>query len=543
MAMGNRERRKFAHESAEAMALILLVGISAILFLPIFPIDETRSLSVAWEMWINKSFLVPLLHGKPYPHKPPLLFWLIHATWFLFGVNEVTPRLIPMFFGMVNIVLVREISLLLWPKEKSVAKYAPYFLSATLIWLVWSFLILYEMLLSFWVLLGVMGILRARLRGRKGDWCLISLSVAGGILTKGPVVFVHILPLILSVWWWGRLPKKQVPSWFGKAFLAVLMGLLVAGAWVVPAVLEGGERYRQALLWGQTVKRVLASFAHRRPIWWYLPLLPILFLPWTFWGRVWTGLFERRGERTMGTRTCLVWFFSSLGVLSLVSGKQPYYLLPSLPAVMLMMAHNFYKKEVLSEKRMWRPMGMGIVLLVVAGGTLLMPFVSISANMGKVPWSAVLPMTTLSGGFGLYLLFHPFSSGKAALRTISLCVALVLSVFMAAPGRVMLKSYDLKPFAKRVKVEMEKGNEVTYIGGYHGEFQFLGRLEKPVKMLKGKTYQNYLKTHPNSLVIDEIETQKAKGLNGKDVRYWQPYKGRKVLVLMQGATYLKYFGR
>jgi 4-amino-4-deoxy-L-arabinose transferase-like glycosyltransferase len=52
------------------------------------PIDETRYLTVAWEMWLRQDFLVPYLNGATYSHKPPLLFWLINLSWGMFGVSE-----------------------------------------------------------------------------------------------------------------------------------------------------------------------------------------------------------------------------------------------------------------------------------------------------------------------------------------------------------------------------------------------------------------------------------------------------------------------
>ena len=45
------------------------------------PVDETRYLAVAWDMWREGNFLVPHLNGEPYSHKPPLLFWLIHLAY------------------------------------------------------------------------------------------------------------------------------------------------------------------------------------------------------------------------------------------------------------------------------------------------------------------------------------------------------------------------------------------------------------------------------------------------------------------------------
>ncbi|HHB76580.1 MAG TPA: glycosyltransferase, partial [Desulfobulbus sp.] len=54
--------------------LWLVLVITALLCRPPLPIDETRYLSVAWEMWQNHQFLVPHINGLPYSHKPPLLF-------------------------------------------------------------------------------------------------------------------------------------------------------------------------------------------------------------------------------------------------------------------------------------------------------------------------------------------------------------------------------------------------------------------------------------------------------------------------------------
>ena len=70
----------------EAAALwLLLVGV-ALATRPLLPVDETRYVSVAWEMWQRGDFLVPHLNGSPYSDKPPLLFWLMHAGWWVFGV-------------------------------------------------------------------------------------------------------------------------------------------------------------------------------------------------------------------------------------------------------------------------------------------------------------------------------------------------------------------------------------------------------------------------------------------------------------------------
>ena len=72
----------------DAWLLAGLLGLLSAVALarPLLPIDETRYAAVAWEMWDRGSWLVPLRNGEAYHHKPPLLFWIMHAGWALFGV-------------------------------------------------------------------------------------------------------------------------------------------------------------------------------------------------------------------------------------------------------------------------------------------------------------------------------------------------------------------------------------------------------------------------------------------------------------------------
>ena len=72
---------------------------------PPMPIDETRYLSVAWEMWHSHNFLVPHINGEPYSQKPPLLFWFIHLFWSVFGVSEWAGILVGPLFALGSMAL------------------------------------------------------------------------------------------------------------------------------------------------------------------------------------------------------------------------------------------------------------------------------------------------------------------------------------------------------------------------------------------------------------------------------------------------------
>ncbi len=86
---------------------LVLMGLS---LRPLTPVDETRVVSVAWEMWQRGHFLVPYLNGQPYSHKPPLLQWCIHLLWWVFGVSEWSARLVAPLFALGNLVLTAKLA-------------------------------------------------------------------------------------------------------------------------------------------------------------------------------------------------------------------------------------------------------------------------------------------------------------------------------------------------------------------------------------------------------------------------------------------------
>ena len=105
----------------------VLTGVS-LTVRPLMPVDETRYASVAWEMWIRHDFLVPYLNGQTYSHKPPLLFWLMQLSWWLFGVNEFSMRLIAPLFSPAALLLTGRIARLLWPDRKQAEEHSRYIL-------------------------------------------------------------------------------------------------------------------------------------------------------------------------------------------------------------------------------------------------------------------------------------------------------------------------------------------------------------------------------------------------------------------------------
>jgi 4-amino-4-deoxy-L-arabinose transferase-like glycosyltransferase len=178
---------------------------------PLLPVDETRYLAVAWEMWWRGDFLLPWLNGEPYSHKPPLLFWLIHALWALFGVSEFAARLLPVFVSLVALWGSTRLAERLWPEQAAaIGALVPWLLLGGVFWNNFFSLLQFDLLLLLAALLAWHGLLTA-LRSPLGGWSLVALGIGLGVLAKGPVILVPVLPAVLLAPWWAG--QRPMPGW------------------------------------------------------------------------------------------------------------------------------------------------------------------------------------------------------------------------------------------------------------------------------------------------------------------------------------------
>jgi len=349
--------------------LWVVVMAAAFVARPLLPMDETRYLAVAWEMWLRGDFLVPYLNFEPYSHKPPALFWLINLGWGVFGVNEWWPRLVAPLFGLASLFLTARLARDLWPGEDHalVGALAPLVAFGGFFWLLYTTLTMFDMILTFCTLLGLIGVVRAWRSGGWSGFALMGLVIGLGVLTKGPAILLHILPVALLAPVWGRHLQggPEGPGWgrwFAGVLGAVLMGAAIGLAWAIPAGMAGGEAYRDAIFWGQSAGRLTSSFAHARAWWWYAAVLPAMLLPWLIWPPAWRSV--RGAVPDGGLRFCLAWIVPAVVVFSLISGKQPHYLLPELAALALILVRLLTAAD--DRKFAWDPVLPG--LLVVALG-------------------------------------------------------------------------------------------------------------------------------------------------------------------------------
>lgn len=498
--------------------LLLLVVVVTLAFVtrPLIPLDETRYVGVAWEMWTRGEFLVPFKNGEPYSDKPPLLFWLIHAGWTLFGVSEWWPRFVSPLFTAASLVLTWQLGRALWPGEGGISGRAAMVLMTSLMWMLFSTALMFDVLLTFWVLLGMLGILDAR-DGNARGFVLLGVALGAGILAKGPVVLLHLLPVALLAPWW-HLPVRRA-RWLAGVALAVAIAAVIALAWALPAGARGGEAYRQAIFWGQTADRMVESFAHQRPAWWYLPLLPGLLFPWFVWPQLWRVLaLEVRRGLDPGMRFCLAWMLPVFVAFSLVSGKQPHYLIPLFPAFALLAARVLRAREATGS------------LLLPAGVTVLTGFALAMAAAGHLAWARDEGLHAPPLWIGVVLMLLgiaiAFVSPKRAtpFARVALLGAVTFTLTHLAVMRMIVPRYDLEPLARAIHAVQASGAPVANVANYHAQYQFLGRLEQPLVELSAEEVGRWSHAHPKGYAVIYVK-ETGRWLEAVEPLHMQPYRG------------------
>src|SRR5579885_3426871 len=309
-----------------ALWFVLLLPL-AVLFPPI-PIDETRYLTAAWEMFNSGQWLVPTVNGAWYSDKSPLLFWLIAGGWKVFGVHTWVARVEALIIALAMLLMVRRLAARLHFEAHGAD--AMWLLAGCAGFALFATAVMFDLLLALTVLGALHALLDLNAQRYGRGIALLGLWVGFGMLAKGPVVLRHIAGVAVLAPLWSEGARIAKARWYLSLLAGGLIGIAIIACWLIPAARYAWPGYWQPLL-GKVTGRLHESFAHRRPFWWYLPLIPVLLLPWVLTLRAplaaWRSLRPGRAATFL-----LCWWAPPLLAFCAISGKQIHYLAPLLPA-------------------------------------------------------------------------------------------------------------------------------------------------------------------------------------------------------------------
>lgn len=317
--------------------------LAVVLLRPLLPIDETRYVTVAWEMFLRHDPLAPLtVNGTPYHHKPPLLFWLINAFWALTGEpSRWAATIPPVLAAAASVFLGTKLARALFGDKDGVAARTPLVMMGGFAFLVYGSMVMFDVTLTVFVLATLLALLDFAQKPRFRAVLLMALLLGLGVLTKGPVAYLYVIfPMLLGPVWQAAPVKRSI--WYGGCLLAVLLSVLPVLLWLVPVLQQSDDHFAFWLVWEQTAGRITGNFndAHVRPVVFYLPIVPLLFVPWILFPRFWAGTrgFGAALRQETGLKFLLCWLVPVFIGFSLISGKQPHYLVPLFPGMAILSA-------------------------------------------------------------------------------------------------------------------------------------------------------------------------------------------------------------
>jgi len=472
--------------SRRILALALAVAALYLLFLGrhgLHESDEGRYAEIAREMKESGDLLIPTLNGIPHFQKPPVIYWSTAASLAVLGENEVAARMVSLLAALGVFILTYWIGR--WWFDGTTGLAAVWLLAGS-----WQFFMLGrsltpDMMMTFWSTAAIAGFVWASRMETTTKARFLPYFACMGIAfaTKGPMGM--LVPMLTGIGWqWGSRrsdrPKVRVP-WIAGLMLTLALAL----GWFFAASLRHPELGRYFFEFEFLNRFLSTTHGRSQPIWYFIPVLLIGWLPWTpLLPLAISG--HRQRHRSGGSHRALHWALVGwlvvpFALLSLSGSKLMTYVLPLFPGIALWLANGLLRRE------RGRPLSIsvGVQVLVLLALSLSVGVVVVQNTLLPVTveldtW--FLPLLGLAVaclvGAGWALNRGVTESRLAGMALAALLVWIALSSQLVHLGPVMRMQASMRPIAERLREEpdWETAQIIVAHTRAHGLKFYLGRL-------------------------------------------------------------------
>ena len=453
-------------------------------------------------MFARGDFVTPTLGGHTWFEKPALLYWLMIVAYGAFGVSEWAARLGVAAAGVSTVLSVAWVARRVEADSREAMRgfgvLAAAVAASTAGLLVFSRAATFDALLTATVTAALSCFFVSELErdGHRRRVFLVGFYafVGASLLAKG-LAGVVIPALVVAGYFvlrrrWPPLLRMGLP-W------GVLLCVLVAALWYGPVIARHGWAFLDEFFVQHHFARYTSNkYHHPQPFYFYVPIVLLLALPWTFFlvsGLLHLGEANARAEEA-GVRVRVLaaaWLLAPVLFFSLSGSKLPGYVLPALPGAALLAAERVFR-YVRGGGEVWTMRLTGLLALALCGGGLFYAYRTLAAGgAGGLAWLPVWEVIAIAAPAGVSGLLALLAARRPGLCVTSLVAATLLTVVLVAalaPGLGLAGHESVAHLLRKADAEGHGALPVFQLHTLErsAEFYAAGRLEydaegRPVK--------------------------------------------------------------
>jgi 4-amino-4-deoxy-L-arabinose transferase-like glycosyltransferase len=336
--------------------------------------DEPRYAAIARAMAETDDWITPRLWGTPWFEKPVLYYWTAGIAMRLFGVNEFAARLPSALAALLAVFAAA------WTALRSYGLGAAWFsllmLPTSVAMIGFARAASPDMLFAALLTSAMAVAVEILQKPQPGPISRIAFGffLGAAVLAKGPAAVVLAGGATLL---WAALSRQWRAPFRFLHPLVILVFCATALPWYVLCAMRNPD-FLRVFIWQHNFERyVTPVFQHPQPFWFFSVILLLAVLPWL--PLLITSIIDaatrlRSSERVSSLGLFFAcWALFPLLFFSLSRSKLPGYILPAVPAVVLMLGTSLarYAREksgtlplVIASIGLIFPAGIGIALAI-----------------------------------------------------------------------------------------------------------------------------------------------------------------------------------
>ncbi|HET7292739.1 MAG TPA: glycosyltransferase family 39 protein [Vicinamibacteria bacterium] len=282
---------------------------------PFFSPDEAFYAQVAREMGETGDYVVPRFDGEPWLEKPPLLAWVLSGAFGLLGWGFPAAAAVNVLATLATAGVVAAHA------SRTSGPAAAFFAFCAYLTMLGPPTAAGTALTDPVLTLCTTAAVAVCSTRRRGAAILCGALLGLGVLTKGPVAPLVVLPAVVA----GGLPSLR--RCVRQALVVISVAVTVAAPWLVLLASRGlWSEFGSVFLGQHVLQRAMAAERQGGPLWYYVPVLWLVAFPWGT-----QALLSLAQWRHWLTRSEVATLALGLLGFSLAATKLPHYLLPLLP--------------------------------------------------------------------------------------------------------------------------------------------------------------------------------------------------------------------